>query len=358
MSNRDKRSSKPIDYKKLHASGTTMPNSDYLSGDELDMSQHMAKDSSKPMMTPAQRDQDKFIANITSELQTLSLEEEELRLSLQLVTKRKSVENLKRHLAEGQSCERSTHITASESGYGHGTATHATTQMRADLNPQIYLRNFVPEAKLGKYRKILDFLPKRSRQCDEEIDIGEGLIFRLKSGTARLKVENVSPTQWIVANSNILGEILSSECRGMDSGHMAMFVADYSSYSAKIGELGCRFTWSSVMLYDDEYRELQAVHGFRWGSDAGHLTTVILREREVKKTGSNNSHSQSRISKSSGEDRTCGFYNSGGHCKFEPNCRFAHVCELCGKNHPKVSCGNDDKGSRTTWPVKSSGKSE
>ena len=79
------------------------------------------------------------------------------------------------------------------------------------------------EAKVGKYRKNLDFLPKRL----------EGLIFRLKSETTRLK------TQWIVANSNILVEILSSDCCGMDPGHMAMFVRDCSSYSAKIGELGC-----------------------------------------------------------------------------------------------------------------------
>ena len=165
---RDKRS-KPIDYKKLHVSGTTMDNVDYLSGDDVGNSnQHNKKDSGmfhQTMLTPAWRDQDKFIMSVTSELEALSLEEEELRLSLQLVKKRKSVEDLKRQLAVGQNCERITNIT-SEGGYGLGTTSQGSTmQMRADLNPQIYLRNSV-EAKVGKYRKILDFLPKRSHQCD------------------------------------------------------------------------------------------------------------------------------------------------------------------------------------------------
>ena len=54
---------------------------------------------------------------------------------------------------------------------------------------------------------------------------------------------------------------------------------DYLAYTVKIGELATRFTWALVLLYDDDYRRRQAEMDFCWGSDAPHLSMVILKER-------------------------------------------------------------------------------
>ena len=48
-------------------------------------------------------------------------------------------------------------------------------------------------------------------------------------------------------------------------------ISDYSiAYTVKIGELIERFTWVSVLQYDNEYRKRQFEYGFRWGSDSQH----------------------------------------------------------------------------------------
>ena len=54
----------------------------------------------------------------------------------------------------------------------------------------------------------------------------------------------------------------------------------YLTYTEMIGELACRFTWTSVLLFNEEYRQRQAVVGFPWRTEAPHLSTVLLRDRQ------------------------------------------------------------------------------
>ena len=53
---------------------------------------------------------------------------------------------------------------------------------------------------------------------------------------------------------------------------------DYMAYTAKIGELASRYTWASVLAYDQEYRRRQA-------ADSQHLCTVLLKEKAATPTG-------------------------------------------------------------------------
>ena len=46
-----------------------------------------------------------------------------------------------------------------------------------------------------------------------------------------------------------------------------------------MGEMAARYTWQSVFLFDEEYRQRQAKHNFVWGTPAPHLSTVMLRDR-------------------------------------------------------------------------------
>lgn len=40
-------------------------------------------------------------------------------------------------------------------------------------------------------------------------------------------------------------------------------VKDYLAYRAKVGELACRYSWQSILEFDNEYRKRQAESKFR-----------------------------------------------------------------------------------------------
>jgi hypothetical protein len=161
-------------------------------------------------------------------------------------------------------------------GYDHATRVYDPTTSvatRLDLNPQVYLG--VGNAPHSKYRPIIDFVPRLYEE--QEIEIASGVTLRVKGGE-KPKVDKITPAQWTVANARIIAEMIrdqQSDCREL--------TLDYLSYTAKIGEYATRFTWPSMMLFDDDYRRRQAEYGYRWGSDSPHSSHVILRERDVAK---------------------------------------------------------------------------
>ena len=55
---------------------------------------------------------------------------------------------------------------------------------------------------------------------------------------------------------------------------------DYLSYTTKIYQLVHRFSLVSVLLYDREYRKLQAPLIFRWGMDVQHLSNIHLQAQD------------------------------------------------------------------------------
>ena len=109
-----------------------------------------------------------------------------------------------------------------------------------DLDPQIYLRRD-GESESAKPLLITDFLPNAVADV-EEIELGPWATLTLKGGR-QTKLQNVSPAQWIVTNARIMVTLL--ERRQLDE-RGAM---DYLSYTAKVGELACRYTWSSSCFF-------------------------------------------------------------------------------------------------------------
>jgi len=67
---------------------------------------------------------------------------------------------------------------------------------------------------------------------------------QLGSGVKR-KLDSTTPAQWIVANSRIMAEYISEVSE--------FNIQDYLAYTVKSGDLTQRFTWASVLSYDDEY---------------------------------------------------------------------------------------------------------
>ena len=179
-----------------------------------------------------------------------------------------------------------------------------------------------------KYKRIPDYIPKAARTTEEEVDLGNGVKLKLNS-TSKVKVEQITPSQYLAASSKILLEMIQESGKTQE---LVGDVVDYLLYLVKVGELGCRYTWSSVMLFDDVYREQQVVRNYTWGTDNQHMHTLLLKERDIKPSGQK-SYPQKKVS-----DRgkgTCNGFNTIRGCSYDP-CTFSHVCSICGGDHRKM----------------------
>ena len=177
--------------------------------------------------------------------------------------------------------------------------------------------------------KIIDFISGAASNV-QEVNIWDGVSIKLKQG--KYKLENVTPSQWIVANGRIMGKMIQE---GTLSGRE---ILDYWAYMVKFGELACRYSWATSLIYDDEYRQRQAQFKFRWGAEAPHLSTICLRERvpgNLKSKAStniaksalpNNKVSLSgAIKKGPNGKNVCWQFNgmSGNSCTFGQKCVYA-----------------------------------
>lgn len=78
---------------------------------------------------------------------------------------------------------------------------------------------------------------------------------------------------WMAANGRIMAELICSASQ--------QDIMDYVAYTVKIGEMACRFTWASVLTFDNEYRSIQAAAGFQWRADTPYPSTVSLWEKAM-----------------------------------------------------------------------------
>ena len=171
-------------------------------------------------------------------------------------------------------------------------------------DPQIHISTAYGKSA-PSYLDICDFV---TSNVDEElISHGDQQIL-VKSGTRKPKLENLTLSQWSVANLSILCK-LSRE--GKLTGSSLM---DYLSYTTKVYQLVQRYNMISVFLYDREYRKLQANEGFRW----------------VK------SNSGSRPEKR--DLGGCRNFNSAKGCTYL-QCKYKHQCILpgCSQKHSAVT---------------------
>ena len=102
----------------------------------------------------------------------------------------------------------------------------------------------------GKPLRVIDFVSRLRPQEEEKVitsDSGAQTKLVLSVGNRRPKLE-----QFSIANIRIFYELLTSNRLPT-----AADLRDYLSYSIKIFELARKYTWESVLKYDDEYRILQ-----------------------------------------------------------------------------------------------------
>ena len=162
-------------------------------------------------------------------------------------------------------------------------------------------------------------------------------IVQIKAGPRRPKLEDVSIADWCIANTRIMDKLFGS--------HPNIAVRDYWAYTVKICELFRDYDRVSVLLYDQEYRHMQAASGFRWGCDIPHLQTTRLVRKNAQHHYQQNAQRQSYAPK---KDGICKQYNTKAGCKYGSRCKFNHHCQECKKDdHPRFSCTNASSAAAT-----------
>ena len=196
------------------------------------------------------------------------------------------------------------------------------SSMRGDLNPLVNLA----DNKCPDYLDIVDFVPLLFADTEERvISSNEGSELVMKTGPRKPKLEKVTQMQWTAASSRILAKLILDGKVGLDA------VAHYLAYTVKVSSLAQRYVWTSVLMYDREYRKAQAIYNFPWGSDVPHLVSVHLVPRTDKST------SAAKATPSAGREQlpyACNLYNASGTCQYGSNCRFQHHCSKCKGSHP------------------------
>ena len=189
-----------------------------------------------------------------------------------------------------------------------------------------------------KVLKIVDFSDKIIPRDDEKTlsEVGSAKIV-VSYGPSKPKLESITLQQWVVANTRIFYTLL----QGGKLPEMAD-VQHYLAYTVKIMELSARFTWLSILKYDDEFRHLQAAYSYPWSFDSNHLHTVTLQPISLGQGGSPKSSIASKslpnIANYTTDGRIiCRNFNRS-RCTLH-SCNFTHVCnrkingKACGLQH-------------------------
>jgi hypothetical protein len=216
-------------------------------------------------------------------------------------------------------------------------------QVPAYMRPEMYLRTSRAGEANSKHLDIVDYVSRYSFRTEEEvIASGAGTKIVVKAGPSKPKLDTVSPTQWIASNARIMAELLST-------GNLTLAcVSQYLAYTCKVGDLAERYDWKSVLLFDREYRMIQAAHHIPWGTDIPHLVTTSLKEksppplsadkyiRQPAKTWQPRGNNQGSYRAPGNQREICKLFNRG-RCPYA-NCKFDHVCSVpgCGKDHCEV----------------------
>ena len=177
-------------------------------------------------------------------------------------------------------------------------ALNTSTLPRLDKDPHVFLglQQKGTSAKQGeKPLFIPDFVNQGTYDnCKEEQETGNsssGAKIVIFSARGKPKLEHVTLSMWVAANSRIMHELL----RTGKLSATTTAIADYLAYTIKFAELLESHTLASALAYDNEYRKLQCEYGFLWGSDLQHLHTRFLIKHRPLQTPAATSPSPQRF---------------------------------------------------------------
>ncbi|XP_056010407.1 uncharacterized protein LOC130051787 [Ostrea edulis] len=224
----------------------------------------------------------------------------------------------------------------------HQEATAAmntpNTGMVSWQDPQFYLKALSSNSGPSAHFDIVDFVDNASLlQTERVLSNNEDGQLIFKSGPTKPKLENLHISQWSVANLAILQKLLGENLLAQSQ------ILDYLSYTTRIYQLLSSHDTRSVFFYDREYRKLQNLHKFRWGTDIPHIQTVYLKPRLPQTQSSQKPSTKFQPFASQGHRAShtpqgieiCRKFNSRKGCMVR-QCRFSHTCSSpgCSERHP------------------------
>ena len=342
----------------------------------------MEKSSPKRLKNADLNTDSESLDSLRAELEALTLEEEALRrqdegarLKEKIAAKRASIDELNRRRVKGhesgatltshdlpqltlEARRESTPLEDLLAATNLDSALPSTWLHRADTvtipsgtqsteNHASTTEMFLKPRAIPKGEKpllIVDFVTHIVPQDEEETLGNQGNAkIVVTYGPKKPKLETVTMSQWVVANTRILYALLSE-------GKLASQTAiqQYLAYTVKIMELSAKFDWKSILMYDNEFRKLQAIYNLSWSFDSTHLHTVMLQpifkpNPPTKSTPHSIPNSRAAMANFTSDGRIiCRNFNGQKGCTLH-SCNFAHVCnrkiagKACGLSHPGVA---------------------
>ena len=119
------------------------------------------------------------------------------------------------------------------------------------------------------YLKITDFCDNVIQRGSEKVVAQNGVTkLTFSFGPEKPKLENISVYQYVKASVRILNFLVGGHIRDFEG------IKQYLAYLIKTMEFAARFEWKSVLIYDDQFRQLQALYDVPWAYEIHHLHTA------------------------------------------------------------------------------------
>ena len=208
---------------------------------------------------------------------------------------------------------------------------HMILTIRASSRKALQARDFVPDS-------VKQRLARRRRETLRWVESADGAF--------SIQADDQAPSyltqaEWGAANMRVMFHLLKGGELRRDQ------VEDYMAFTVAIHELASRYDWASVLEYDIRYREQQAEHGFRWGSPAQHLESLLLlpkrrehqppqadlgrqRQRGKQRTDGRPTHPLGQPHQpdaAADSKEPCRLFLTKGVCSFGDRCRYSHVVD-------------------------------
>ena len=156
----------------------------------------------------------------------------------------------------------------------------------------------------------------------------DGSLF-YEAGPRRPKLHSITISQWGAANARIMQRLIGEKALDLHG------VACYNAYTAKIFGFAPRYVWETILIFDREYRKLQANYKFEWGRDVSSLSATHLIPLPASATAKKSTKSSNRKTDPKSGKEICLNFNRGA-CSATA-CRYAHVCTSCNGDHPATT---------------------
>ena len=140
----------------------------------------------------------------------------------------------------------------------------------------------------------------------------------------------IAMEEWGAANCCLMNHLL------LNQQLMRPDIEFYLAYTAKIYDMAELYEWYSILDYDYQYRELQAEHGFPWGTFAPHLDQRLVPRKQAGGPSKPYPQGQGYKGNSASLQQECRLFKAskGTYCPFGETCKYKHNMRPFPTNPP------------------------